>query len=195
VSQSERTKIVAWVATDVLPHESDVRAWLCRAFNPADLEDVIQEAYCRIAGLGSVRHIQNGRAYFFATARSVVLEHVRRAKVVNIETVADLDEIAGASDAPSPERVISGRRELARVRALIDGLPERCREIFALRKIEGKSQREVAELLALPEHTVENEIVKGMRIILAAIASSDHVSSNSVFTAGRNWGQDAKRDQ
>lgn len=196
VSYLERARIVAWVGTEILPHEGDVRAWLRRTFDPSDLEDVIQESYSRVAALGSVQHIRNGRAYFFATARTVVLERLRRARVVSIEAVADLDAIAGPSEAPSPERVTGGRRELARVLALIEALPERCRQVFSLRKIEGKSQRQVAELLAIPEHIVENEIVKGMRIILAGIASGDHAADRALDAMGQSQRVgDAERDQ
>lgn len=196
MEHAERAKIVAWVAAEILPHERDVRVWLQRTFNPSDLEDVIQEAYSRIAALDGIHHIRSGRAYFFVTARTIVLEHIRRARVVSIEAMADLVHIAGPTDMPSPERVIGGRRELNRVLALIGALPERCRQVFSLRKIDGKSQREVAELLAIPEHTVENEIVKGMRLILAALASGDHAAERALNAIGQGQRmRDGKRDQ
>ena len=51
-----------------------------------DVEDIVQESYCRIAGLSDVSHIRSGRAYLFTTARMLVLERIRRSRVVSIDT-------------------------------------------------------------------------------------------------------------
>jgi len=180
VENPNRLKIMNWVGSDVLPHEADVRAWLRRTLNPRDLEDVIQEAYCRISSLADVSHIRSGRAYLFTTARAVVLERLRRARIVSIETVTEIDALDIVHDEPSPERIAAGRRELARVKRLIEALPERCRKIFELRKIHGLSQCEVAHEMGVPEYTVENDVAKGLRLILKAIADGEE-------TAERAW--------
>jgi RNA polymerase sigma factor (sigma-70 family) len=169
----ERLKIMAWVGSEVLPHEADLRARLKRTLPIDDVEDVIQEAYCRISRLDDVGHIRSGRAYLFTTAKMLVLERIRRSRVVSIEAVTEIDTLAIFGEEPSPERIAGGRRELARVRALIEGLPERCRRIFELRKVEGLSQREVAEALGVPEHTVENDVARGLKSILRAIEEGD----------------------
>lgn len=173
VNRDHRARIMAWVGSEVLPHEADVRAWLRRTLAPDDVEDVIQEAYCQIAGLADVGHIQSARAYLFTTARSVVLMRLRRARIVRIETVAEIDNLDVVGEDPSPERVAGGRRELARVQRLIDALPDRCRRIFELRKIEGLSQREVAARMGVAEHIVENDVGKGLKLILKAIAEGE----------------------
>ncbi len=81
--QQSRKEIVARVGAQVLPHEGDVRAWLRRTGATPDLvDDVVQEAYCRIAALPSVAHIVCGRAYFFQTTRNIAFGLARRAKVV-----------------------------------------------------------------------------------------------------------------
>ncbi|HEY0598336.1 sigma-70 family RNA polymerase sigma factor [Sphingopyxis sp.] len=164
---------MAWVGREILPHEADVRAWLRRTLDPEDLEDVIQETYCQIAGLKDVGHIRSGRAYFFTAARSIVLMRLRRARIVSIESVTEIESLNIVGDEPSPERVAAGRRELERVRRLIEGLPDRCRRIFELRKIEGLPQREVAERLGVTEHVVENDVIKGLKLILRAIADGE----------------------
>lgn len=175
-----------WVGSEVLPHEADVRIWLRRTLDPADIEDVVQEAYCRIAALDEVSHIRSGRAYLFTAARSVVLEKIRRARIVSIETVTEIDALDIVHDAPSPERIAGGRRELARVMRLIEALPERCRRVFQLMKVEGLSQREVAGAMNLPEHTVENDVRRGMKLILAAIAEGETAGDRAMSNVERN---------
>lgn len=173
VNRQSRAHIAAWVGREILPHEGDVRAWLRRTLNPEDLEDVIQEAYCQIAGLEKIDHIRNGRAYFFTAARSIVLMRLRRARIVRIESVTEIESLNIVGDEPSPERVAAARRELDRIRQLIEGLPDRCRRIFELRKIEGMPQREIAERLGVTEHIVENDVTKGLKLILQAMAEGE----------------------
>jgi RNA polymerase sigma factor (sigma-70 family) len=189
VGSDKRRRIMEWVGTEILPHEPDVRAWLRRTLDPDDLEDIIQQSYCQISGLDDVGHIQSGRAYFFVTARTFVLMRLRRERVVSIESlesVTEFDTRGIVADEPSPERIAAGRRELARVRRLIEGLPERCRRIFELRKIEGLSQREVAELLGVPEYTVENDVGKGLKLILRAIADGDRAAEQALANTERD---------
>jgi RNA polymerase sigma-70 factor (ECF subfamily) len=138
-----------------------------------DVEDIVQESYCRIATLTDISHIRSGRAYLFTTARMLVLERIRRSRVVNIDTAVEIEKMDPADDRPSPEQVASGQQELRRVKRLIEALPERCRNVFRLRKIEGLSQREVAAALNISEHTVENDVVKGLKLILKAVADGE----------------------
>jgi RNA polymerase sigma-70 factor (ECF subfamily) len=50
-------------------------------------------------------------------------------------------------------------------RALKDDLPERCRMVFELSRLEGMTNREIAEQLRISEKTVENQITKALRIL------------------------------
>lgn len=181
-----RLRVMAWVGSEVLPHEAAVRAWLRRMIDADDIEDVIQESYCRISGLADVAHILNGRAYLFTTARSIVLERIRRSRVVSIDTATEIDALDIVYDEPSAERITAARRELARVQRLIEGLPDRCRRIFELRKVDGFSQREVADRMGVPEHTVENDVVKGLRLILKAMAEGDERAEKALTNAGQD---------
>ncbi|WP_081798988.1 RNA polymerase sigma factor [Novosphingobium resinovorum] len=171
-----RRQIVTWVGSNIVPHEGALRARLRHMAVPdGEIDDIVQDAYVKIACLREVSHIRNGRAYFFATARSVLLDRIRRERIVRIDSLTEADALALADDDPGPERRASARQELERVRQLIAALPERCRAIFELRRIQGISQREIAERLGVPEHTVEAQAVRGLRLIQQAIAKgSDH---------------------
>lgn len=179
----DRRRVVAWVGRDILPHEADVRAWLRRSMVPVnEIEDIVQDAYCRLAGMTEVGHIANPRAYFFTVARSIVVDRMRRARVVRMETVAEIDALNVVWDDPSPERITAARRELERVKGLIAGLPGRCRHIFELRKIEGLSQREIAKRLGVTETIAENDVVRGLRLILKAIAEGEGEAAEAIRT-------------
>jgi RNA polymerase sigma factor (sigma-70 family) len=169
-----RHEILAWVAGNVLPHEADLRARLRRMVTSSDqIDDIVQESYLNLARLKSVAHIRNGRAYLFTTARSILLQHIRRERLVRFDSLTDLQLLTIEDEAPGPERDAGARQELDRVARLIAGLPDRCREIFELRRVQGVSQREIAARLNLPEHTVEQQAVRGLKLIMRAIAEED----------------------
>jgi RNA polymerase sigma-70 factor (ECF subfamily) len=169
-----RREIVTWVGSNIVPHEGDLRARLRRMAVPEDeISDIIQDAYVKISQLADVSHIRSGRAYFFSTARTVLLDRIRRDRIVRIDSLTEADTLAFVDEDPGPERRVTARMELERVRQLIAALPDRCREIFELRRIQGVSQREIATRMSLPEHTVEAQAVRGLKLIMKAIAAAD----------------------
>src|SRR5262245_1114282 len=116
-----RRKMVAWVATRVMPHEGEGGASLRRsAGSGEDLDDLIQEAYGRFASVESVERIDRPDGYFFQIVRNLLLEQVRRSRIVRFETVAEIEMLDVDSGQPSVERIAAARRELARVQRLIE---------------------------------------------------------------------------
>jgi RNA polymerase sigma factor (sigma-70 family) len=167
--------VIAWVGSNVVPHEADLRARLRKLAIPEDeIWDMVQDTYLRISQLESVEHIRNPKAYFFAAAQSVLLDGVRRRRIVRIDSMTEADALKIPDDDPGPERRVSARVELARVRRLVETLPERCRTIFEMRRIQGTSQREISAKLGVPEYIVEAQAVRGLKLILKAIAREDH---------------------
>lgn len=181
-----RAEIVAWVAGNVLPHEAALRARLRRmAATRDEIDDIVQDAYLNIARLESVAHIRDGRAYLFTTARMVLLQRIRRDRIVRIDSLTEMQALTLEDDDPGPERHTGARRELDRVRRLIDDLPGRCREIFELRRVQGVPQREIAQRLGIPEHTVEQQAIRGLKLILQALADDGGDLPISRKTDGR----------
>ncbi|MBN8842044.1 MAG: RNA polymerase sigma factor [Sphingomonadales bacterium] len=169
-------RLIAWVSTQVMPHEPAVRAWLRRSMvSHEDADDLIQEAYANLASLDAFEQIARPDGYFFQIVRNLLTDQLRRARIVRIESVAEMDTLKAASDDPSPERVTAAKRELEMVQRVIAGLPERCRRIFEMRKIQGLSQREIADRLKVSESIVENDGVKGMRLIMQAMRENGNV--------------------
>jgi len=150
-----------WFAQNALPNEPAIRRWLGKAASDFDADDIVQEVYAKLA-----RHrteIVNVRAYMFAAARSTVIDQLQKRQVVNIVTVADLDSIPVADENSAFEQELIGREELALLQAAIADLPEQCRKVLILRKLNGLSQRDVATALGLSESTIEKHVAAGIR--------------------------------
>ena len=169
-----RKDIIAWVGSHVLPHEAAVRAWLKRwTGRDQDIDDVIQEAYCRLAAMDDVAHVGNGRAYLFQTTRNIVLEQLRRSKIVRIDNVTDMGSLSIVDEAPPLDRIVAGARELQRVERLIERLPLTCRRVFIMRRIHGVSQREIARMLGVTQAAVESQAARGLKLIVKALEGDD----------------------
>jgi RNA polymerase sigma factor (sigma-70 family) len=162
-----------WIAAHILPYEPELRGWLRRRLGPFsanDGDDVIQEAFARIwaADFSAVR---NGRAYLYATVRHLLAEYARRSRIVPIELLGEIDSLSIVSDEPGPDRRVSARQELDRLRAIVATLPTQCRQVFELRKFEGLSHREIAQRMGLSEKTIENHLTRALARITEALAT------------------------
>ncbi|MGE3476552.1 MAG: RNA polymerase sigma factor [Rhodospirillaceae bacterium] len=156
-----------WLEQHVLPHDAALRAWIQKKVPVGlDVDDVVQEAYAILASLDSVESIRNPKSYTLRVAYSVILSHVRRARIVPMMTVSDVDFLGASDDTPSVERTVSDRDDLRRVGDAISELPPTCRQVFVLRRIDGLSQREIAERLGITVKTVEKHITKAVRVLV-----------------------------
>lgn len=166
--------VIAWIGANLLPFESEVRRWLRRVGKLRDQEDdIIQDAYCRIGATQDLSHIRNGRAYFYTVLRNIMIERFRREKIVKFESLAEFESLHVIDESPSAERVLSGQQQYEMVCRLIESLPDRCREVFTMRKVHQLSQRETAERLGISENVVEKDVARGMKLLMQAIAEMD----------------------
>ncbi|KQX21699.1 MULTISPECIES: RNA polymerase sigma factor [unclassified Sphingomonas] len=170
----EHDIISAWIAREIVPHERSVRSWLSRRWHHVvDVEDVVQEAYCRIANLASVDHIENARSYFFRTAHTVVTDLMRRAGIINFNALTQIDWSNVMDGAPLADRVLEASQELERVNRLLSQLPDTYRRAIELRRIEGLSRRETAERLGVSEDALKKHVERGMHQVIKAMAEQD----------------------
>lgn len=158
--------IVEWVTANFLPCEADLRRLLRRLCSgPEELDDVIQEVYYKVLIMDSLDHVLDPKPFLLTMARNLVFMRRRRDAIVTIEAVADLDQLDIADTSPTPERVALARAELQWVLRLAANLPQRCRDVFQARRIDGLSQRETANKLGISEGSVENETLRGLKLI------------------------------
>jgi len=177
---------MVWLSRHILPHESALRAQLSRwrVPNDLDVDDVVQEAYARLAMLDDVDDIRNPKAYFFQIARSIILMHVRRSRVVSIQAVEHIDQLALASDAPGPDVQVSDRQQLHLLARMIAGLPGTSRAAMTLRLVHELSHREIGDRLGMSTNAVQKCLAKSLSSFIqqlsrggtgASRASSDRI--------------------
>lgn len=169
-----KPEIIRWVATRIVPHEPAVRSALRRlGVVGGDIDDIVQDAYCRFAALSGTDHIERPGAYFMQTVKNLWRDHLRRAAIIRFEDLTESAQIFVDPDATGPEQAVAARMHLRMVERLIEDLPERCRKIFTMKRVEGLSQREIARTLGVSESVVENDVQKALRLLMAAMRSAD----------------------
>lgn len=161
-----RDAFARWLALSVIPWEPIVRRRLHRkGLVSPDIDDVVQEAYLRIASHEGVADVRNPGGYFLRVAANIVADDRRRSRTVRFEHL-DEDHIADTrDDRPDPEQALSDRQREDRLHRAIDQLPARCRLIFRMRKIDTIPQREIGSILGITENTVETQVRRGAALV------------------------------
>ena len=158
--------VVAWVSANVIPYEAELRRRLRRiCSHEGEVDDLVQDVYYRLLKMESVAHDCTPKAFLMQMAKNIIVDRLRRDAIVHIDAVANLDELDVADSGPSPERVALARAELKWVLGLVAHLPDRCRQVFRARKIQGLSQNDTALSLGLSENVVEKETMRGLKLV------------------------------
>lgn len=79
---------------------------------------------------------------------------------------------AHTDDTPLPDRIASGRAELAAVSLAIASLPVRLKEVLLLRAVEGMGQAQTAALLGISEKAVETRLARARVKILDVLRAN-----------------------
>jgi len=163
----EEEALKAWFTREILPLEPALTRFLRKNWrNKDDIPDFRQEIYARVYEAARASLPLQANRFLLTVARNHLINSSRRANVVSFELVADLESMVVVWDNMTPERHFAAREELRLLEAGLGNLPRRCREIIRLRKIEGLSQREVADRLKIAENTIEHQTIFGMRALV-----------------------------
>ncbi len=152
-----------WFAENLLPHEPMLRTWLKSRFpTGVELDDILQEAYLRVLKARERGSMQSPKAFLFATARNLALDQVRRRQVVRFEPLVEDDSWAVLDEGEGIPEIVARNQELEILTEAIQSLPDRCRQIFTLRKVYGMAQPDIAKKLGVSEHTVSAQLTIGV---------------------------------
>ena len=130
-------------------------------------EEVAQEVMLELwRRRETLRLEQTFRAYLLRSTRNRALNHVRHQRVVAREAaIAAID----SPSAPSVEDEMLGMELEQAVRAAINGLPEKCREVFQLSRDHGLKYAEIAVTLEISVKTVEKRMGQALAELRARL--------------------------
>lgn len=133
-----------------------------RASQPADVDDLIQEVFSRLAKRSVDREIQNPEAYLLRAAGNVWRDFLRK-RITHSESEHDeYQDERHAREDYSPERALQGRQAIDDVIAVLNELPVRTRQVFVLCRVEGMRHRSAARRLGISVSAVDKHMMKAI---------------------------------
>lgn len=140
--------------TDILPLKDKLfRLALRITFDREEAEDIVQETLIRVWNKREEWHkIESIEAFCLTIAKNLAID---RNEKKDAQTVELTTETGIMPDASSPHEDLVNKEQMQLIHRLINALPERQRIIVQLRDMEGKSYKEIADVLNLTEEQVK----------------------------------------
>lgn len=134
--------------------------------------DIVQDVFLRIwenaerlVLRSSIQH------YLFASVRNGCLNYLKSLQIEDRNN----RKYAEAYIESQNVDMVEDEELLAKIRQVVEELPERCREVCMLRFGEGYKYSEIAERLGMNENTVKVQLHRGMERLREAFANYDYV--------------------
>jgi len=160
----------SWFVSVILPHEAALTGFLRRfCKSSSDVPDLRQETYIRVCESAARSRPRFPKAFLFATARNLVIDRLRRERVVPVDHVPNGIPLNLSIDELTPERQVAAREDLQQLNRAFASLPQRTKSVIWLRRISGLSQREAAASLGIDEGALEGHMTRGMRRLAQAL--------------------------
>ena len=143
-----------WFKREILSQEESLTRFLWRVWSRRDeVPDIRQESYARVYEAAQKERPQAPKAFLFTTARHLMVDRVRRERIVSIRAGGENEYLNVLVDEISPEQRVVAEEELARLARAFDRLSTKCREVVWLRRVRELSQKEVAGRLGRDRHS------------------------------------------
>lgn len=165
----------ALLSTYFEQREAMRRFFQARLGPTADVEDLLQDLYLKVAGIEATAEVREPRAYLYRLASNLMMDRWRSGRRSAARDTAwrDIAHVSGPTedldDAPSAEAVVAGRERLTRLMTALDRLPDKTKSIFRLHKFEGFSYAEVADRLGVSKSTVEKHMMDALKVLAAKV--------------------------
>jgi RNA polymerase sigma-70 factor (ECF subfamily) len=161
--QTDHELLDAWCAGDKDAGDALIRRHfdaVCRFFRGKlgdDVEDLIQRTFqiCTVRR-AELRPDGTFRGFLFGVARNLLLDHLRHRYRHGAQE--DLSALSLVDLRTSPSAAVARNEREALVREALRRIPLEQRMILELAHWEGLSGREIAEALAIGEHTVRSRL-------------------------------------
>ena len=152
--------------TDILPLKNELfRMALRITQNREEAEDVVQETMIKVWNRREQwSQLESIEAFCLTICRNLSLDKLRRMDN-QAQSLGDDIDPTDLSHSSNPEQITIQRDRSRMVRQLINELPERQRTCMQLRDIEGKSYRDIAQILDITEQQVKINIFRARQAV------------------------------
>ena len=149
---------------DVLPLKNELfRLALRITLNRVEAEDIVQDTLIKVWDRRfEWESIDSIEAFSLTVCRNLSLDRLRKKENSN-DSLEDVNIAEPVASSNPQDRMIQEDR-VSLVRQIIDSLPEKQRSCMQLRDFEGKSYKEIAQVLDITEEQVKVNIFRARQM-------------------------------
>ncbi|HEV6966465.1 RNA polymerase sigma factor [Roseateles sp.] len=133
-------------------------ALMRRGRSEQDVDDLVQEAWVRLAGYEQEQAVERPEAFLMRTALNLSID-AHRAQVTRGDEVL-AEEIVLIDLAPTAETIVLARERLARLSVGLSRLSETTRSVFLAHRVDGLPYSEIARAHGISVSAVHKRIAK-----------------------------------
>ena len=150
---------------DVLPLKNELfRLALRITLNRVEAEDIVQDTLIKVWDRRfEWESIDSIEAFSLTVCRNLSLDRLRKKENSN-DSLEDVNIAEPVASSNPQDRMIQEDR-VSLVRQIIDSLPEKQRSCMQLRDFEGKSYKEIAQVLDITEEPVKVNIFRAREMV------------------------------
>jgi RNA polymerase sigma-70 factor (ECF subfamily) len=154
-----------------------LRRYLSRLLgNTSEAQDVAHDAYIRVYPKVQDQSAKNPQAVLYTTARRLAINRLKRRSIAPI-VPGEANLETAAAGTPGVVQQVIARQELRQLEDAIAQLPEGCRAVLLLRKIELLSHYEIGQRLGIAVSTVEKQHARALRLLREALSTGDDAAA------------------
>jgi RNA polymerase sigma factor (sigma-70 family) len=130
--------------------------------NAADVEDLTQDVFVRLADPTGYKDLLKPEAFVFTLARNLVRDRARRLHTRALTRSIDMDDVDLSCTRPTPDEWLELAQLLQHVEQALASLKPRAREAFVLHRVHGDSYAEIAVHMNISVSMVEKHIMSAI---------------------------------
>lgn len=140
---------------DLARYGARLRRYFASRAPPEDADDLVQDVFLRLQQSRAREPIVDIERYLFTVAHNILVSQRRRQAARGRGLHQPLDEASEPPNELSPERILVGRQDFARLVRAVGELPPRARVAFRLRHFESLSQIAIAKRMGVSSEAVK----------------------------------------
>lgn len=142
-----------------------------------EVEDIVQSVMADVWNSGKIHETEKPEHYVLRSIKFKCIDYQRKAivKRKHEAEVIHLNDSYEEDEENNEDYLISLMQEA------IEQLPEKTQEVFKMAKQDGKSYKEIAEVMGISPKTVENQMTRAFKHLREALGKYKHLYGFIIF--------------